>query len=223
MLYLLTPYFHQQMKIKNKYDSDAIDLSPIVCQNLLLYRENSHKVLLREYSLIFLDRSICFLYYLDKWIQLYCKGKSKMSIQALPRSHTIRASVATRNSFAFADPEAFIFPPPGQQEKYAVHCSINPGNSKRQDAYQHLRAQAFVNQSGCQLPVGSSGRVRDRCEQVHGTVSSHCIYGLNAVSTEYLLAGVRVYSASRLARFNGDERNSRPWNGSRTHSGASSP
>lgn len=118
-----------------------------------------------------------------------------MSIQTLQTDYAVRASVATRFSAAFVEPEAFIFSPSGEREKYAIHCYIDPENVKRQDAYQRLRAQVFVGQLGWKIPVDSAGRERDHYDlRVHGAVSSHCVYGLDATtSTEYLLAGVRVF------------------------------
>lgn len=117
-----------------------------------------------------------------------------MIVQALQRSRAIQMPFPAQSSTAFVEPAAFIFTPPGQHERYTIHCYIDPKNVKRQNEYQRLRAQTFVDRLGWNIPVDSEGRERDHYDQrTHEVVGAHCVYGMDRTFTEHLLAGIRVF------------------------------
>lgn len=80
-----------------------------------------------------------------------------------------------------------------QGQDYLVR-SVSWNDIARQDEYQRLRAEVFVQQFGWKVPVDSSGRERDRYDSIKDpTVSVYGVYGKGERS-EVLLGGIRIFS-----------------------------
>lgn len=65
----------------------------------------------------------------------------------------------------------------------------------RHAAFQRLRGEVFVRQLGWPIPLEPDGREADRYDIGGGrTISVHCVYGLDEMGGEHLLAGLRIFT-----------------------------